>query len=212
MLEARLALPQKGNRGSHKKFINKNLIEEAWFKAKIHLLLADTYNQVNPDQNGHGVVWVIFKRRLMSMWADETQIRRETTRKNVQSAESAYNAWIARERNLNGRQPGPARVGHLLKRKLADAKKAAATEQYRKYQELSTKEFYRKYKVPQGVQWIEKLSVTPSWEQPDTKQGHAHEAAAVLEEATRYYEWLFKEKQCHNEARAPRHTKKGNAK
>ena len=57
------------------------MIEEAWFKAKIHLLLADTYNQVNPDQNGHGVVWVIFKRRLMSMWADETQIRRETTSK-----------------------------------------------------------------------------------------------------------------------------------
>ena len=41
---------------------------------------------------------------------------------------------------------------------------------FRRLQELSTKEFYRKYRVPQGLQWIEKLEITKDWENDPEKK------------------------------------------
>ncbi len=41
---------------------------------------------------------------------------------------------------------------------------------------------------------MEKLRKIPDWDHPNVTQGTTQTAAELLEETTKYYEWLFREK------------------
>ena len=95
-----------------------------------------------------------------------------TQRKNtseVQHWERVYRKWIDRQRNLNGRAPQPQQVGDKIRDTRKEAKQKLSSKKKRRQQELSTKEFYKKYKIPHGVQWIAEMDITPDWNQPDVK-------------------------------------------
>jgi hypothetical protein len=57
----------------------------------------------------------------------------------------------------------------MLKEKLKIAKSKLRNEKRRKQQELSTKEFFTKYKIPHGMQWVAELEITPNWNNPEAK-------------------------------------------
>ena len=195
-LIATLAIPEKQTHGANKFFfIIKELLDEMWFRTKILEIHTDTYEKINTNIAGHGPAWDIFKRRLMQMWTGESATRREQNASEVQKWDRLYRKWIDRNLNLNGRAPQPQQTGELLRDNLKEAKKKFNKEKKRRQQELSTKEFYKKYKIPHGVQWIAEMEITPDWNHPDAKNGSTEAPDEILRQATKYYNWLFSEKQ-----------------
>ena len=89
-------------------------------------------------------------------------LRRDQNDGEIAKWRGMYEAWLRKEKR---KPPGVQRypeVGRKIKLKLKEANEKARRVNFRRLQELSTKEFYRKYRVPQGLQWIEKLEmVTP---------------------------------------------------
>ena len=110
--------------------------------------------------------------------------------------EAIYAHWLRKAANRPaGAAPLNPNVGKRMQEKLTEAKEKMRMTKYRKIQELSTKEFYRRYKIPNGMQWIEKLDKTSDWDNnPEVKSGETTFPEEILEEATKYYEWLFSEK------------------
>ena len=128
------------------------------------------------------------------MWIDESSKRREQNMSEVKSLDRLYCAYLRRVQNPNGRAPQPQRLGDLLKEKLKIAKSRLRNEKRRKQQELSTKEFFTKYKIPHIMQWVAELEITPDWNNPDAKRGAALTTDAILRVGTTYYRWLFTDK------------------
>ena len=128
------------------------------------------------------------------MWMSESSKRREKNISDVSRLERQYNAYLDRLKTPNGRVPQPVRIGELLKKALKEAKRKLMNEKRRKQQELTTKDFFSKYKIPHGMQWVAELEVTPDWETPEVKNGTTTTPEGILSIATKYYKWLFSEK------------------
>ena len=129
------------------------------------------------------------------MWIEESQARERKNKSETTRWETLYRAWLSREQNRPAGVPGSPNVGKRIKESLRAARTELYKSKNRGTQELSTKEFYRRYKLKQGVQWIEKLTVTPDWNDPEKKAGETAQQEEILKEATKYYEWLFETKE-----------------
>ena len=198
---ARLKIPETREFGRKKLFINTDLLDEQWFRIKLTDAYNEMYRQVPTAQHGHATVWALWKRKLAQIWGAESVLRRDQNDGEIAKWRGVYEAWLRKEKR---KPPGVQRypeVGKRIKLKLKEANEKARRVNFRRLQELSTKEFYRKYRVPQGLQWIEKLEITKDWENdPERKEGETTNKDGLLREATRYYEWLFDEKESEDEA------------
>ena len=202
-LVAVLVQPGKESFGRNKKLINKELLEEKWFRDKISAAYADTYRKNPTNTHGKEKVWLIWKKRLLDLWCSESEIRRGKNKSELEHWETMYANWIKKDqrRAQHWRPRSNQRIGHRIKENLKIARDRARTTKYRRVQELSTKEFHKKYKVPQGMQWIDKLKKTADWEHtPERKNGTTTNSKELLQEATKYYEWLYGEKKSEGAA------------
>ena len=162
---AKLNVPNKKDMGKKKRYLNIELLDEKWFRQKVAAAYDDTYQRFDTDRLGHTAVWAVWKRRLLNMWCSESEIRRDKNKSELELWSRLYEEWLKKEQN---RQPGQApqnpNVGKRLASNLKKAKEDVNRTKYRRIQELSTKEFYKRYKTPHGMQWIDKLDVTPNWD------------------------------------------------
>ena len=61
-------------------------------------------------------------------------------------------------------------------------------------EEVSSKQFYRKFKAKFSNPDISSLHVTPNWDQPDTRAPPTTTNEGISSELTKYYKWLFRRK------------------
>jgi hypothetical protein len=122
------------------------LLDEAWFRIKIIGVFKDTYKRIDTAVHGHSAAWDMFKRRLLTVWQDESSTRRTKNMARVKICERMYAKYLRRLKHPNGRPPVRPRIGQLLKDALKEAKEKLKAEKRRKQQELSTKEFLRNTK------------------------------------------------------------------
>jgi len=138
--------------GRNKKLINKELLEEKWFRDKISAAYEDTYRKNPTNAHGKEKVWLIWKKRLLDLWCSESEIRRDKNKSELEHWETMYANWIKKDqrRAQHGRPRSNQRIGHRIKENLKIARDRARTTKYRRVQELSTKEFYKNTKYRRG--------------------------------------------------------------
>ena len=177
--------------------IDPTIITDPKMNYYITQLWEGIYERYNPEHYGHAQVWSIFKQHLYEMLIMESKERRN----NRGGGEAAY--WKKeREHEINkANREGPSQE-HLNKLKLIDEAAKAAHERAHPprgfkamlrvdAEERSSKSFFSLFKNKLASAGINCLHVTNDWTDPNTKSGITNTVTDILNEATKYYTYLF---------------------
>jgi len=164
-------------------------VREAWVR---------TYNSYPRDEYSRATAWDQAKLLVCSLLMDETSSRRRT-RTNLR----AFAAAMLKHHHASAHTAGPSAKFQKVKRKieaqLKHTKAPSAKQGWWAYisslnEEVSSKNFYRRFRAKFSNSDISSLHVTPDWNAPDVKSGVVQDVVGIVEQLSNYYTYLFRRK------------------
>ena len=185
--------------------IDPAIMRDSRVRADVVKLWAQAYQERPPERFTHAVTWTHARTTVAEYLLCQTEEHRRKSQSKSKLAE--INLQRLCEHN-----DGPSPVFNALKKAyVTDLQEARREEkQERKqsawsaymfslHEEVSSKAFFRRFKAKHSSPDIAALSVTPDWDDPDTKSPlptKSHDE--IREELTKYYKHLFRKEDITN--------------
>ena len=180
--------------------IDPNVYRDPEVRRQVRKLWKSTID--DHHEYDRATAWDMAK-QVVATYLLETTAANRRARTKPKAVTAALLKAHTRQSNSNGPSPKAHSIKDKLERQLRSRADPKPKEGWWAYvsslgEEVSSKQFYRKFKAKFSNSDISSLHITPDWNSPESKSGIVDSAEGVANEMAKYYRWLFRRKPSRN--------------